>query len=156
MKRIICIGNAFAESDAAGPAVHQRLALETLPDDIELVAGGLGGIDLLGLVEGSERVAFVDAISGWGAPGEVVLLEGAELQGAAACRYEHAAGFAYLLRALPHLLKPVPVPLCLVGLELPVLPAAIEKAARLALAFVGSKSPASGRFSEALPGGEGK
>lgn len=142
MKRIICIGNPIAGSDAAGPAVFERLSREPLPADVELVDGGLGGIDLLGLVEGSERVVFVDAVTGWAPPGTVVVLEGADLQEATAGRYEHQAGFAYLLRALPHLLKP-PVPVRVVGLESPAGPRAVERAAMLAVNFTAVAGPAS-------------
>lgn len=142
--RIICIGNPLAEADDAGPAVHARLAREALPAGVELVEGALRGLDLVGLVEGSERVAFVDSVSGWAEPGEVVVLDGADLEAVEPVRYGHAAGFAYLLRALPHLLGR-PVPLRVIGLEAPVRPAAVERAAALAVAWACSGSEEGGR-----------
>jgi hypothetical protein len=46
-------------------------------------------------------VVFVDAVAGYGPPGTVVLLEADEAAATAGPRYDHAAGLAYLLRALP-------------------------------------------------------
>lgn len=112
-----------------------------LPEDVEVVDGGLRGIDLLGLVEGSERVAFVDAVSGFAPPGAVVELEGGSLTEGGADAFGHGGGFSYFLGALPHLLES-PVPFCLVGLEAPVSEGSIEVAARRALAFASQASAA--------------
>ncbi|MBL0313226.1 MAG: hydrogenase maturation protease [Holophagaceae bacterium] len=134
MKRIICIGNAFQDGDTAGARVLARLADKCLPEDVEVVDGGLRGLDLLRLVEDSERVAFVDAVCGFAAPGEIVELEGEALGNIAAEGYGHAGGFSYFLGALPHLLK-APVPFRMVGLEAPISEDGIEDAAQRALAF---------------------
>jgi len=134
VKRIICIGNAFQDGDSAGARVLARLADTCLPEDLEVVDGGLRGIDLLRLVEASERVAFVDTVSGFAAPGEVVELEGDSLSEIATEGYGHGGGFSYFLRALPHLARQ-PVPVCLVGLEAPVSEGSIEEGARRAVAF---------------------
>ena len=45
--RIICVGNRLVAADAAGPQVHDRLAGRPLPPGVELVDGGLQGLDLL-------------------------------------------------------------------------------------------------------------
>ncbi|MBL0209605.1 MAG: hydrogenase maturation protease [Holophagaceae bacterium] len=140
MKRIICIGNAFQDGDSAGARVLARLAEAGLPEDVEVVDGGLRDLDLLGLVEGSERVAFVDAVSGFAPPGAVIQLEGASLGKAGVDVFGHGGGFSYFLGALPGLLG-TPVPYCLVGLESPFTEGSIEVAARCALAFA-SQPPA--------------
>jgi hydrogenase maturation protease len=134
MKRIICIGNAFQDGDSAGAQVLAWLANARLPEGLEVVDGGIMGLDLLRLVETSERVAFVDAVSGFALPGAVITLEGKSLDEIATEGYGHSGGFSYLLRALPYLLKP-PIPVCLIGLEPPFPECAIEQAGRLALAF---------------------
>ena len=136
MRRIICIGHPFAESDSAGARVFARLAAVELPPDVEVVDGGLRGIDLLPLVESSERVVFVDTISGFAAPSEVVALEADALDEVDSHRCDHAGGFSYLLRALPHMVRP-PVPVSLVGLEGPAGEEACDEALRLALALIG-------------------
>ena len=69
--RIICVGNRYCDRDAVGPRVHDALRSRRLPAGVDLVDGGLGGLRLLGLVEGMGRIVFVDALEGFAAPGEV-------------------------------------------------------------------------------------
>jgi hydrogenase maturation protease len=101
VRRIICIGNRYRPDDAAGPAVHDLLEAAPLPPGIELVDGGLRGLDLLPLVEGCERVVFVDQARRLGRPGSVHVLTADEAAGGAA-GFDHAAGLPYLLGCLPH------------------------------------------------------
>lgn len=117
MNRIICIGNRLIHEDAAGPAVYDRLCGATLPDDVELVDGGLAGLDLLRFLDGAERVVFVDSVSGYGAPNEVLVLDADDVGAAAADRYDHAAGLPYLLRALPHVVEERAPEVVMVGVE---------------------------------------
>jgi len=136
MKRIICIGNRFVPQDAAGFRVYQRLERRPRPPDVELIDGGLAGLDLLRLLEGVERVVFVDRVAlGGSAP--VVVLDAEEVAALADARYGHGAGLPYLLRVLPAVCEgPLPSVL-LVGidhdLEREDGEAAIEEAASLAL-----------------------
>ncbi len=87
MKRIICIGNRFVEEDSAGYQVFQELSLKPLPEDVELIDGGLAGLDLLRFIEGAEEVVFVDSISGFGSNGDLQLLEMVQL-GSLKCFYQ--------------------------------------------------------------------
>ncbi|MFC1975804.1 hydrogenase maturation protease [Chloroflexota bacterium] len=149
MKRIICIGNPYIPEDTAGPKVYKRLLQYTLPNDVEIIDGGLAGLDLLRFVEGAERVVFVDRVSGFGQPNsgkqdancEIVVLDAANIASVAANRYDHAAGLAYLLHVLPEVCEnPVP-PTVLVGIEGHPDKRVIDKAAALALeiAVAGSR-----------------
>jgi hydrogenase maturation protease len=98
--RIICVGSRLAESDAAGPRVHDVLAGKA-PADVEVIDGGLMGLDLLPLMEGASQIIFVDAMEG--ADGEsVYVLDGIEAGGTLDDGYGHGGGLAYLLRMLPH------------------------------------------------------
>src|SRR5512136_1627319 len=101
MKRIICIGNRYAAEDAAGPAVYDHLRRLTLPAGLELIDGGLAGLNLLRYLEGAEQVVFVDSVSGYGDPSRVLILGAKEVAALAGSRYEDSAGLAYLLRVLP-------------------------------------------------------
>ena len=67
--RVIACGNPLMGNDAAGPAVLALLAREH--PEIEAVDGGTGGLGLVTLMEGCDRVVIVDATSGLGEPGEV-------------------------------------------------------------------------------------
>jgi hydrogenase maturation protease len=109
MKRIICIGNRYIGSDALGPRVYDWLARQPLPPDVALVDGGLAGLHLLSLVESAGRVVFVDALSGSGAEGMVVVTGHDLLATAAATpRYDHAHSLLYLLGALPFVVEKPP------------------------------------------------
>ncbi len=138
MKRIICIGNRYVREDAAGPAVHRRLLRGALPPDVEVIDGGLAGLDLLRFVEGAARVVFVDAVRGLG-PSErpngagVVVLEAADAAALATDRYDHGAGLPYLLRILPQVCEGALPPVLLVGIEGTADDAVIDRAAALAL-----------------------
>jgi len=133
MKRIICVGNRYRPGDDAGPRVHDRLAQRPLPPGVELYDGGLGGLNLLELVETAREAVFVDNVRGFAAPGEVVLLRGVDLPCEAGQAFDHASGLAYLLRALPHVC-PGPLPdVSIVGLEGEADETGIERAADLAL-----------------------
>jgi Ni,Fe-hydrogenase maturation factor len=152
MKRIICIGNRYAPQDAAGPRVYESLLQSALPPNVQVIDGGLAGLDLLRFVEGAERVVFVDQISGFRdqllglggqvsgikvADGGIFILEAAAVVALAAKgRYGHSAGLAYLLRVLPKACEgPVPH-VKLVGIEGYPDQATIDRAATIALQIV--------------------
>jgi len=133
--RIICIGNRLAEEDEAGPRVFDRLRGGALPPTVALADGGLAGIDLARLVEGLERVVFVDSVAGFGPPGAVVVLSVAEVAAQAEGGFGHGAGLPYLLRMLPVVLDGALPEVAVVGLEGPAGEGAVEIAARTSLAL---------------------
>jgi len=116
-KRIICVGNRFAPEDAAGSRVYARLLQLETPLEVEVIDGGLGGLDLLRFLEGAERIVFVDAVKGLGQPGEVVVLRAGEVTGGMSAGYDHAAGLAYLLRVLPEVVDGTIPDVFVVGIE---------------------------------------
>jgi len=67
--RVIACGNPLLGNDAAGLRV-MALLRESRPD-VDVVEGGLGGLGLIPLMEGADRVIIVDATQGMGATGEV-------------------------------------------------------------------------------------
>jgi hydrogenase maturation protease len=134
---VVCIGNRFAAEDAIGCEVYERLtagplAVAAAAEDVDIVDGGLCGLDLLRVVEGRRRVVFVDAVAGVAAPGDVVVLAGAEVA-AYAGGYGHAAGLPYLLHMLPQVCA-APLPeVALVGAEGYLDDAEVEAMARRSL-----------------------
>ncbi len=133
MRRIVCIGNRYVAEDAAGPRVFDRLAARPLPAGVEVVDGGLAGLDLLRCAEGAEVLVFVDASAGLAPPGEAAELDPEALAGSSSRSLGHAAGLPYLLRALPVSCEPEPPPVKVVGVEPPFDDRTIERAAALAL-----------------------
>lgn len=73
---VIGLGNPLMGDDGLGiaalTALRERWALEPEP---ELVDGGTWGMNLLPLIEGSDRVLFLDAINTGAEPGTLVVLE---------------------------------------------------------------------------------
>ena len=135
---IICVGIRFIVADDAGPRAHDRLrASGDIPPGVTLIDGGLRGLDLLGAMENRRRVVLVDTVSGYGPPGTVVTLDGAEVA-AMAESYGHGAGLPYLLAMLPVATDAPPEECWLVGVEGPADEAAIERLAQRSLDIVRS------------------
>jgi hydrogenase maturation protease len=114
--RIICIGNSFFPPDTAGPMVFELLSRLKLPENVELIDGGLAGLDLLRFLEGVRIVIFVDAVSGFReSPGIVILDTFDSLQIDA--DYDHNTGLSYLLQVAPLVLSGDMPLVVLVGIE---------------------------------------
>ena len=136
-RRIICVGNRFHPRDDAGPRVYDLLARGRLPDGVDVIDGGLAGVDLVRFVEGAERVVFVDNLAGPGDPGRVVRLDRVQLACGSAPAYGHAEGLAYLLHALPLLCAGDPPEIALVGIAGAADDGAVREMAEASLAWVG-------------------
>ncbi len=137
--KIICVGNRFIKSDAAGPMVYDCLKGKKIPDGVDVIDGGLAGLNLLCFVEGSKRVIFVDSVEDIDMPDAVVT---DKIFVFAACEmaehlyaksYDHSAGLSYLLRVLPEILKDEMPETLLVGINGEYDDCLIEEAARISL-----------------------
>jgi hydrogenase maturation protease len=83
-----------------GLRVFDQLSSLEISPEVEVIDGGLCGLDLLRSVEGRSQVVFADAITGLAQAGEIVQLSGEQVA-AYAGAYGHAAGLPYLLKMLP-------------------------------------------------------
>jgi len=133
MNKIVCAGNRFCPEDCFGPLVYDRLLLETIPPGVEVIDGGLAGLDLLHHFEDSDRVVVVDRVHGFGEPGELLTVMWDEIAQSKAVEYGHSAGLQYLLLCLPALGIIPQVEVILVGQDGSADEAAIVAAARMAL-----------------------
>lgn len=135
---IICIGNRLIPEDQAGLQVYDRLRHASLPHGLDLVEGGLAGLDLLPLLERGGRVIFVDQVRGYTEVDSIVILRGEEiLADGTAVHFDHQAGLPYLLAVLPQVCEgEMAEEVALVGLEGQCSPATIERAAALCIAMV--------------------
>lgn len=70
--RIIGVGNPLMGDDGIGIAAAERLAALSLPDGVEVVDGGTGGLTLLSLMEAAATVILVDAVAMGREPGTIV------------------------------------------------------------------------------------
>jgi len=138
-RRIICIGNRYVDADAAGMLVFEKLQARTSSfAEVEIVEGGLAGLNLLPLLEEGGKVVFVDAVQGFAPPGEIVVLHWHDMLAIPTTdHFDHQAGLVYLLKALPHVCEgTLPQEITLIGLE-GICPASvIDRAAELSLTTV--------------------
>jgi hydrogenase maturation protease len=136
--RIICIGNRLQPRDEAGPRVYDALAARALPAGVELVDGGLAGLDLLRLAEGCRRLVFVDALDDPGTEPGVYRLDPREVARQADATFDHASGLGYLLRMIPLVCRSQPAEIALLGVQGEPIPEIVDRAAGAALDLIAS------------------
>lgn len=102
---IICLGNRFVHGDDIGCRVYDCLTSKPDLQDVDIIDGGLCGLDLLRLMEGRQRVVFADAVTVAGGIDSIAVLNHEEVA-AYAVSYGHSAGLPYLLHMLPHACPP--------------------------------------------------
>jgi hydrogenase maturation protease len=77
---VIDLGNPLMADDGLGIAALERLRERwLLPETVRLVDGGTWGMNLLPLIEQADEVLLLDAIDRGAPPGEVIVLERADL-----------------------------------------------------------------------------
>lgn len=113
---IICLGNRFVAGDDIGCRVYDYLTSKPVSAEVDIIDGGLCGLDLLRLLEGRRRVVFADAVTGIADEHGIALLDQDEVA-AYAGNYGHSAGLPYLLHMLPHACPPPWPEITLLGAE---------------------------------------
>jgi hydrogenase maturation protease len=78
---VLGMGNPILSDDGAGLVVAQRLRATPMPDGVEVLESEVGGLRMLELVRGFDRVIIVDAIKSDRSPGEIVRFEGKDFAG---------------------------------------------------------------------------
>ncbi|RLC87110.1 MAG: Ni,Fe-hydrogenase maturation factor [Chloroflexi bacterium] len=69
---VLGLGNPLRGDDGVGPRVVEELTRRGLPEGVTALDGGTGGLDLLQVLEGWERVVVVDAADVGREPGQFV------------------------------------------------------------------------------------
>jgi hydrogenase maturation protease len=116
LRKIICLGNRFTAWDSAGMVVYDRLKRLSLPPNVDVVDGGLLGLNLLSFMEGADQVVLIDAVHGFGRPGQIIVLQMEEVLSIADELYDRVSHLGHLLKALPRVLGLIPE-LVLLGIE---------------------------------------
>ena len=132
-KRIICVGNRYRSDDSAGPMVYDQLISDGLPEDIEVIDGGLAGLNLLRFIHGADRVVFIDAVNGFKPSGGVIVLDAKDASQHTDAIFGHNAGLSYCLRVLPEVHDGNLPEIFVVGIEGTTDPDKILKAAEMSL-----------------------
>lgn len=60
--RVIGLGNPLRGDDGIGCRAIKELELLAVPEDIDLVDGGSGGMNIITLFEGAEQLLLIDAV----------------------------------------------------------------------------------------------
>jgi hydrogenase maturation protease len=112
------VGNALVGDDAAGCAVHERLAARPLPAGARLELLGVGGLRLLDEIEGEDLLIAADAVQ-LGAPaGTIHVLGWEELPAAGAAVTSHGIGLREAIEVGRRLVPDrMPERVFLVGIE---------------------------------------
>jgi hydrogenase maturation protease len=66
---VLGIGNIILKDEGIGVRVAERMMQMDLPPDVEVLDGGIKGLDLLYFIEGREKVIVVDAVKAGAPPG---------------------------------------------------------------------------------------
>ena len=94
---VVGIGSSIRGDDGVGLQVVQKLQAQGLPKDVDAIELGTGGLALLDVLEGYDRLVVVDAIVSSAEPGTVVLLSGSEVARAAHLGEGHEADLPTVL-----------------------------------------------------------
>ena len=115
---LIGLGNILMGDDGVG--VHAVEALKRkydFPEEVRLLDGGTLGLDLLHLIEGMDRVLFIDAVDLKKSPGTVAVIEGEAIPSLLEPKLSlHHVGLADLLFA-SSFLGTRPAEIALVGIQ---------------------------------------
>jgi hydrogenase maturation protease len=66
---VLGIGNIIIKDEGVGVYVAQRMQQMSLPPDVEVLDGGIKGLDLLDFIEDRKKVIVVDAVKAGAPPG---------------------------------------------------------------------------------------
>jgi hydrogenase maturation protease len=142
---VLAVGNTIMADDGVGPALLAELRRARPDALVEYVDGGIGGLDLLPVVEDAARLLILDAVAG-GQPGQVVRLDGDQLPRLLSAKLSpHQVGLldvftaARLLRREPAEVTVVGVVPAVLGLGVglsPPVQAALPQAVALAAAVL--------------------
>ena len=93
MIRIICIGNRFAYPDNFGILIYEKLKKLKL-NNIEVVEGGVGGLNLMPYFEDDAKILIVD----WGEGKKIQTNE--DIKKLNINEFNHSNAFLYLLKSI--------------------------------------------------------
>ena len=72
---VLGLGNVLLGDEGFGVHVARLLQGCSLPDDVRVVEGGVGGFNLLGYLDGVKRLIIVDVMMHESLPGQLLLLK---------------------------------------------------------------------------------
>lgn len=73
--KIVFIGNPLSGDDGVGPFLYKELKKESAFNEYNLIEAGTIGINLISLIEDSEKVIIIDAVHSKHEVGKVVVID---------------------------------------------------------------------------------
>jgi hydrogenase maturation protease len=119
VKAIVGVGNTYRRDEGVGPVVAERLARSgRLPADVRAVDGGTGGLALLDIARGYDRLVLIDAMHAGGRPGQIYVVRPDQVRSRAPAAMVslHATDLLGVIRLAQAVGEPLP-PTTLVGVE---------------------------------------
>lgn len=114
---IIGLGNPLFQDEGLGIHVIYQLMQEKIADQAELIDGGTDALALLGIVEATEYLLIIDAVSGDGPAGSIQRVNGQEIPLFLAVKVSpHQIGMQEVL-ALASLRGRLPDHMALIGIQ---------------------------------------
>jgi hydrogenase maturation protease len=96
---VLGLGNPILTDDGVGVHVVREMATRSLPKDVSCTEASLGGLRLLEVITGYERLILVDAIqTADGKPGDIYRLRGNDLRASLHAGSTHDLSFSGALR----------------------------------------------------------
>ena len=77
---VLGVGNLLLSDEGVGVHLARRLAATELPEDVQVLDGGTGGYELLGLLRGKDRLVVVDCLAAEEPPGTIIRASPDELE----------------------------------------------------------------------------
>ena len=108
--RVIGVGNILLKDEGVGIHLVRELEKLELPAGVEVIDGGVAGLQLLDYLDGARKVIFVDAAALGGQPGDIARFTPGEVASANAPGLSlHQTGIAEVLSLATALGKCPPV-----------------------------------------------
>jgi hydrogenase maturation protease len=123
---VLGIGNILLSDEGVGVRVIEAMKVMTLPDNVELLDGGTGTLDLLDILAGRDRIIVIDAVKGGSEPGAVYRFTPADLATANLTPLTaHQVGLLEVL-SIAELTGDMPVNIVIFGIEPKILDWGLE------------------------------
>ncbi len=91
---VLGIGNIILKDEGVGVRVAEEMQRMSLPPDVEVLDGGIKGLDLLYFIEDREKVIVVDAVKAGAPPGTLFRFTDKDLRLKGLLRSAHGIDFS--------------------------------------------------------------
>ena len=114
---VLGIGNIILKDEGVGVRVAERMMKMSLPPNVEVLDGGIKGLDLVYFIEGRDKVIVVDAVKAGAPPGTLFRFTDKDLaQKKGMLRSGHGIDFSDVV-AIAHMTFTDPPEIIFYGIE---------------------------------------